>query len=177
MTGHRRREAVVKYLKWKTIKCAVYKNLSEETVLLLVGEDNMARRNIYPYEKGRYFNIWHEREVDDSTAGELLGVTARAVYGWRTLTNALDELGVPLGKEGTNKLIKNATRPKIDLLLQIKDKKDIITACWKVANGGEEGTVEKLQEFVIASLNASSRSAGGSGSSNGNGKAAKKREK
>ena len=102
----------------------------------MVGEDNMARRNIYPYKKGRFFNIWHDkRAIDDSTAAELFGANAKTVYGWRTFTNCIDELGDPLGKDGKNKLIKNATRQKIELLLQIKDKNDLITACWKVANG------------------------------------------
>jgi len=124
----------------------------------------MARRNIYPYEKGRFFNIWHERTTDDSAAAELFGTNAKTIYSWRTLTNCIDELGDPLGKDGKNKLIKNATRPKIELLLQIKNKNDRITACQKVANGE---TIEDLQQFVIASLNASSRIAGSSGSSNG----------
>ena len=80
-----------------------------------------------------------------------------ALAEFSLMEKCIDELGDPLGTEGKNNLIKNATRPKIELLLQVKDKKDIITAAWRVANGGDEGTVEKLQEFVKASLNASSR--------------------
>ncbi len=160
MTGHRRKEAVIKYLKWKSIKCEVYNDLPEETVLFVVGEDNLARRNIYPYEKGKYFNIWHDR-LDDDAIGELFGTTAKAIYSWRRFTDAIDELGDPLGKEGAKNLKKNITRPKLDLLLQIESDDDLETACWKVANGE---TIEKLQEFVIASLNASSKMRGSSSS-------------
>ncbi len=163
MTGHRRREAVVKYLKWKTIRCEVYKRLPEETVLYIVGEDNLARRNIYPYEKGKYFNIWHEKVDDDDAIGEMFGINGSTIYSWRRFTDAIDELGDSLGKEGKKKLVKNATRPKLDLLLQIESEQDLESACWKVANGE---TLEKLQEFVIASLNASSK-LGKNSSSNG----------
>jgi ParB/RepB/Spo0J family partition protein len=154
MTGHRRREAVRKFLKWKTIRCEVYNDLPEETILYIVGEDNLARRNIYPYEKGRYFNIWHERMPDDDALGELFGVSGKSVWSWRRFADAIDELGDPLGSDGKKKLVKNATRQKLDLLLQIEDENDLVTACWKVAN---DETIEKLQEFVIASLNASAK--------------------
>jgi len=153
MTGHRRLEAVRKYLKWKNIKLAVYRNLSEETVLFLVGEDNMARRNIYPYEKGKYFNLWKDKLPVENVA-QLFGTTPKMIYSWMMFTNSVDELGDPLGVDKKNQLIKNATKPKLELLLQFKDSNDLVEACNRVANNV---SVEDLQTFLVASLNNSAR--------------------
>ncbi|MCL4518319.1 MAG: ParB N-terminal domain-containing protein, partial [Thaumarchaeota archaeon] len=153
MTGHRRKEAVTKYLGWKQMRCEVYKNLPEETVLYIVGEDNLARRNIYPYEKGKYFDLWHEK-LDDTEIGNIFGTTAQAIYLWRTFAEAIDELSGSLTRNEVAGLKKFATRAKIDLLLKIESEEDLEEGCRLLARGEDK---EKIEQFVVRSLYESSR--------------------
>ncbi|MDG6904600.1 MAG: ParB N-terminal domain-containing protein [Nitrososphaerota archaeon] len=167
ITGHRRKEAVSKYLGWNLVRCRVYKSLSEDKVLYIAGQDNMTRRNLYPYEKGRYFNLWHVR-LDDISIGEIFDLTPQTIYHYRTLADSIDKYGDPLGKDVKQKLVKNVTKPMLELLKKIKAPRDLEEACLMVANGEN---VERLQEFTRASLNAYSKlnPSGGKSSTNGDG--------
>ena len=156
ISGHRRIDAVKRFLKWKSVRCQVFKNLSEQMVLFLVGEENLARRNIYPYEKGLYFRQWREKfEVED--IAEMFSYSPDAILSWLDLQQNVDKITQSLTEQEKQQFISKATRQKIELLLNLKSERDIVEACRKTIKGDE---LPEIQRFVEASINASQKVSG-----------------
>lgn len=148
ISGHRRVEAIKRFLKWREVKCLVYEGLPEKNVMYLVGDSNFHRHNIFPYERGVYFRTLSKfMKVGDMA--RLFGFTPRKIKSWLDLQQSVDRLTKSLTVEEKRMFLEKITKQKLDALLKIKDENDSMTACRMVMQGSN---LLQIELFVEASL-------------------------
>ncbi len=118
ISGHRRLRAA-KLLKWDKIRCAIYRGLSEATVMYVVGTDNFARDQVKPYELGRYFRKWMNINYKIPQLAELFPYSVQAIQRFVALNAAVDMLMTGLSEKQQAKFIESVPDSTLKLLVEL----------------------------------------------------------
>jgi ParB/RepB/Spo0J family partition protein len=154
ITGHRRINAVSKYLGWKEVQCEVFERASELSVLYWVGMDNLNRKQFAPYEKGQYFSYWKEKfGIGVEDIAEIFGRTPRLIWEYISYYREVERFHDPLGPGGKKELLKHLTKDRLSMLMAFKSEQDRIVAAKKIMDNPEISNAE-LALFLDASNNA-----------------------
>lgn len=159
VSGHRRIAAIRRFLlshdreTWGKIPCEIYENVPEETILKMAGTSNLARRNLYPYEKGIYFRMWAEK-YDPPDIATRFGYPEDAIIGWLDLQMNVDRLSQSVSDEEKKQFMLKVTKDKLKAIKQLEAERDIVEAIRMVIRGAE---LPDVKMFVEACLNAAAR--------------------
>ncbi len=118
ISGHRRLRAA-KLLKWEKIRCAIYRDVSEATVMYVVGTDNFARDQVKPYELGRYFRKWMNINYKIPQLAELFPYSVQAIQRFVALNAAVDMLMTGLSEKQQAKFIESVPDSTLKLLVEL----------------------------------------------------------